>query len=135
MIHKEELYCPCCSSNDLVKNGRAPNGTQRWRCNACKKSFRFTCRYHTCKQGIKESIIEMTLNSSGVRDIGRVLKISKDTVCAVLKKTLKMNPYFLTGDEIERWKELEVEIHSMRNWMNFGVLSAISPTGGGHGMP
>ena len=22
-----------------------------------------------------------------------------------------MNPYFLTGDEIERWKELEVEIH------------------------
>ncbi|MDR1339482.1 MAG: hypothetical protein LBK58_05475 [Prevotellaceae bacterium] len=25
----------------------------------------------------------MTLNSSGVRDTGRVLKISKDTVCPV----------------------------------------------------
>ena len=28
-----------------------------------------------------------------------------------IKKTLKMNPYFLTGDEVERWKALEVEIH------------------------
>ena len=86
MIHKEELHCPCCSSNDLVKNGRAPNGTQRWRCHACKKSFRFAYRYNACKQGIKEAVIEMTLNSSGIRDIGRVLKISKDTVCTVLKK-------------------------------------------------
>ena len=86
MIHKEELHCPCCSSNDLVKNGRAPNGTQRWRCKVCKKSFRFTYRYNACNQGVKEAIIKMTLNSSGVRDIGRVLRISKDTVCAVLKK-------------------------------------------------
>ena len=86
MIHKEELYCPGCSSKDLVKNGKAPNGTQRWRCNACEKSFRFTYCYNACKPGIKETIIKMTLNSSGVRDIGRVLKISKDTVCAVLKK-------------------------------------------------
>ncbi|MDR0613794.1 MAG: hypothetical protein LBG45_10075 [Dysgonamonadaceae bacterium] len=30
-------------------------------------------------------MIEMTLNGSGVRDTGRVLKISKDTVCSVLK--------------------------------------------------
>jgi transposase-like protein len=28
----------------------------------------------------------MTLNGSGVRDTGRVLNISKDTVCSVLKK-------------------------------------------------
>ncbi|KAA6327792.1 hypothetical protein EZS27_023245 [termite gut metagenome] len=43
-------------------------------------------RYNARKQGIKDKIIEMMLNSSGVRDIGRVLKISKDTVVAVLKK-------------------------------------------------
>ena len=35
---------------------------------------------------MKEKIIELTLNSCGVRDIGRVLLISKDTVTAVLKK-------------------------------------------------
>ena len=29
------------------------------------------------KKGVKEKVIEMTLNSSNVRDIGRVLGISK----------------------------------------------------------
>ena len=89
MLHYHELHCVHCSNNDLVKNGKSPNGTQRWRCNKCKKSFRFVYRYNACKPGVKATVIEMTLNGSGVRDIGRVLKISKDTVCFVLKKTPK----------------------------------------------
>jgi transposase-like protein len=55
-------------------------------CNSCKKHFRLEYRYLAWQAGIKEKIIEMTLNSSGVRDTGRELKISKDTVCSVLKK-------------------------------------------------
>jgi len=94
MIHKEELHCPACASNDLVKNGRSRNGTQRWQCNRCKRSFQFDYRYNAYKPGIEDTIIEMTLNSSGVRDIGRVLKISKDTVCSVLKKNAKNEPLF-----------------------------------------
>jgi transposase-like protein len=93
MIHHKELLCPHCSSNDLVKNGKSPNGTQRWRCNQCKKSFRYEYRYNACKPGVQETIIEMTLNGSGIRDIGRVLKISKDTVCSVLKKNSKNEPF------------------------------------------
>ena len=92
MVHYQELYCPHCSKNDLLKNGRSPNGTQRWRCKQCKKSFRFSYHYNACKPGVKATIIEMTLNGSGVRDIGRVLKISKDTVCFVLKKNAKHEP-------------------------------------------
>jgi hypothetical protein len=52
----------------------------------CRKHFRREYRYNACKAGTKEAIIEMTLNSSGVRDTGRVLKISKYTVYSVLKK-------------------------------------------------
>jgi transposase-like protein len=95
MIHKENLHCPFCTSNNLVKNGKSPTGVQRWRCNVCKKNFQFNYRYNACRQGIKEKIIEMTLNSSGVRDIGRVLKISKDTVCSVLKKNFENEPLLL----------------------------------------
>jgi transposase-like protein len=73
----------------LIKQGKTGNGTQKWQCNICKKHFRIEYRYRTCQAGIKEKIIEMTLNSSGVRDIGRVLNISKDTVCSVLKKNDK----------------------------------------------
>jgi transposase-like protein len=92
MIHQVELQCPHCLCNDLVKNGKSPNGTQRWCCNGCRKSFRFDYCYNACKPGVHSTIIEMTLNGSGVRDIGRVLKISKDTVCLVLKKNSKNEP-------------------------------------------
>jgi transposase-like protein len=73
----------------LQKNGKSPNGTQRWRCKECKKYFQLEYRYNAYIQGVKEQIIEMTLNCSGVRDIGRVLKINKNTVISVLKKNSK----------------------------------------------
>jgi hypothetical protein len=68
-------------------------------------------RYRAWQAGIKEKIIEMTLNSSGVRDTGRVLKISKDTVCSVLKKTANTNPYFLMCSELYNYAHLEVDQH------------------------
>ena len=94
MVYKEEKHCVYCSSTDLVKNGKCPGGSQRWRCNSCKKGFRFDYRYNARKQGVREKIIEMTLNGSGVRDVGRVLKTSRDTVCPVLKKNAKNEPLF-----------------------------------------
>jgi transposase-like protein len=82
----------------LVKNGKSEHGTQKWRCNHCGKNFRKEYRYKACKIGVKEKIIEMTLNGSGVRDTGRVLKISKDTVCSVLKKNAKNEPFLSESD-------------------------------------
>ena len=38
------------------------------------------------KPGIDEQIIEMTANASGIRDIARVLKVSKQKVQDTLKK-------------------------------------------------
>jgi transposase len=86
MIHTEDLKCPYCDSNNLVKNGHRANGTQRWRCNACKKSFQFKYTYNAHKAGVKAEIVTHTLNASGVRDTARVLKIAKGTVISELKK-------------------------------------------------
>nr|WP_317451640.1 IS1-like element transposase [Methylobacter psychrophilus] len=33
-----------------------------------------------CELGIKERVIDMAINGSGIRDTGRVLKIDKNTV-------------------------------------------------------
>jgi transposase-like protein len=49
-------------------------------------------RYNGHKAGIKEKILEYTLNSSGVRDISRLLQINKNTVMAVLKKNAENQP-------------------------------------------
>ena len=86
MKHTQEIICPYCFVSDLVKNGYSENGTQRWRCNRCRKSFQLEYRYNARKQGIKGQIIELTLNSSGVRDISRNLCINKNTVMSELKK-------------------------------------------------
>jgi transposase-like protein len=86
MEHKQIILCPYCSQSDLHKNGIRSSGIQYWRCCTCKKSFQLEYRYNAHKPGVKEQIPVLTLNSSGVRDISRVLKISKNTVSSELKK-------------------------------------------------
>jgi transposase-like protein len=85
MKHTQNIHCPYCDSIDLVKNGHSENSTQRWRCNECRKSFQLDYHYNARKQGVKEQIIKLTLNSSGVRDISRILHIGKNTVISGLK--------------------------------------------------
>ena len=92
MKHSQEVLCPHCSSSDLQKNGHSENGTQRWRCINCRKSFQLTYRYHARKPGVKEQIIVQTMNGSGVRDIGRNLGINKNTVVSELKKNAQREP-------------------------------------------
>jgi transposase-like protein len=81
-----EIKCRCCGAEDLVKNGRSENGTQRYRCNKCRKSFQHDYTYNAWKPGVKEQIEIQTLNSGGVRDISRTLDISKNTVISELRK-------------------------------------------------
>jgi len=86
MKHSQDVLCPHCSGSDLQKNGHSENGTQRWRCISCRKSFQLTYRYNAYKHGVKDQIIIQTLNSSGVRDISRNLGVNKNTVVSELKK-------------------------------------------------
>ena len=75
-----------CGTEDLVKNGLSENGTQRYRCNKCKKSFQYEYTYNAWKPGVKEQIEIQTLNSGGIRDISRTLDIAKNTVISELRK-------------------------------------------------
>lgn len=80
MKHLQDIQCPHCSGSDLQKNGHSENGTQRWRCVDCRKSFQLTYRYNARKPGVKDQIIVQTLNGSGVRSTGRILGINYNTV-------------------------------------------------------
>lgn len=86
MEHQVLLSCPHCKSANLTKNGHRPNGTQRWRCKSCQKSFQLDYTYNANKPGVEEQIITLTLNACGVMDTARALKISKGTVSRTLKK-------------------------------------------------
>ncbi len=81
-----EITCRHCGAGDLVGNGLSENGTQRYRCNECGKSFQHEYTYNAWKPGVKEQIDKQTLNSGGIRDIGRCPGISRNTVISELKK-------------------------------------------------
>jgi transposase-like protein len=80
---------PHCASEQIVKRGKTPYGTQRYLCQnmACARgSFLLDYRNRGCLPEVKHQIIDRSLNASGVRDTARVLRISTDTVLSALKK-------------------------------------------------
>lgn len=84
-----EVYCPTCDSNKVVKMGLTSNGKQRFKCknnNCTKISFILKYSYLGLMPEIKNKIIEMAMNGSGIRDTARVLKISASTVISEIKK-------------------------------------------------
>ena len=84
-----QVQCPDCHSTDVVQYGKQANGTQRYRCNnrGCPRTI-FLLQYQDKGRlpAVKQQIVDMTLNGSGVRDIVRVLRVSSATVINVLKK-------------------------------------------------
>jgi insertion element IS1 protein InsB len=83
------VCCPHCHSDHVIKGGKTPGRTQRYKCqNAdCPRySFQIDLTYKGCSPAIKDRIIDMALNGSGIRDTARVLQISPTTVINELKK-------------------------------------------------
>jgi insertion element IS1 protein InsB len=83
------VRCPHCQSEQIVKRGKTRRGTQRYLCHntACTTgSFLLDYRNRGCLPEVKQTIVDMSLNASGIRDTARVLRISTDTVLSELKK-------------------------------------------------
>jgi transposase-like protein len=74
----------------VIKNGKSAEGKQRYRCqnpDCPYRTFILNQTYPGRSRQVKQQIVEMTLNGSGVRDIARVLHVSPTTVIQELKKT------------------------------------------------
>ena len=83
------VRCLHCHSEQIVKRGKTRRGTQRYLCQntTCTRgSFLLDYRNRGCLPEVKQQIIDMSLNASGVRDTARVLRISTDTVLSELKR-------------------------------------------------
>ena len=85
-----EVNCRFCNQTKSVrKHGTGSAGFQRFRCLDCKRTFQLDYAYEANKPGVKEKIVEMAMNSSGVRETGRVLNIGYNTVLRTLKNSLQ----------------------------------------------
>ena len=83
------VQCPDCRSREVVKYGQQPKGEQCYRCNnpQCQRRI-FLLQYHNTGwvPEVKQQMVEMALNGSGIRDTARVLGVSPTTVITTLKK-------------------------------------------------
>lgn len=83
------LTCPSCQSTDVVRNGKTRQGKQRYLCRniECHRcTFIADYTHNGYKPEVKQTITEMAINGSGIRDTARVLSISTHTVMKELKK-------------------------------------------------
>ena len=84
------LHCPYCHGTDIVRHGLSPEGKQRYRCRACLerrgRTFLLDYSYAGQSPAVKQQIVDMALNASGIRDTARVLHVSPTTVINALKK-------------------------------------------------
>ncbi len=91
----EPIRCPNCGSVNVGKHGKTTNGKQRFICKESDCQEKTFIRDYSVKghlPEVKQKIIEMAVNGSGVRDTARVLGISTATVINELKKrTLSCN--------------------------------------------
>ncbi len=85
----EPVCCIHCGNSDVIKHGCLKTGKQRFFCrnDACPH-VTFIRDYTNlgCLTEIKNKVVDMALNGSGIRDTARVLDISPPTVIKELKK-------------------------------------------------
>ncbi len=84
------VECPHCHNTAVVKNSKLVEGKQRYRYQNFARPYRtfsLNPTYPGRTRQVKQQIVEMTLNGSGVRNIARVLHVSPTTVIQELKKT------------------------------------------------
>ena len=77
-----QIQCPHCGSSKIKKSGKNPD--------CSTQTFMLDYTYKAYEPGIKEKIVNMAINASGVRDTARVLGINKNTVISTLKKKKKI---------------------------------------------
>ena len=83
------LHCPYCQGIDIVKHGLSPEGKQRYRCRTCQegrgRTFLLEYTYAGQSPAVKQQIVDMAMNASGIRDTARVLHVSPTTVIKLKK--------------------------------------------------
>ena len=81
---KIDVKCSYCNkTKEVVKAGYSISKQQRQQCKQCKRYFQLEYINNAFKAGVKEQIVGMSINGSGVRDTVRVLKVVINTVIGV----------------------------------------------------
>ena len=86
------LRCPHCKSDALVRNGRAPNGKQKYLCRACQRQSREDPTPYAYSDKRREEILRAYEERSSLRGLERTFGVSRHTVVTWIKKASQLPP-------------------------------------------
>ena len=80
------LSCSYCLSENLVRNGLAPNGKQRYLCQDCKRRSRDNPGSNAYSDEEREQILRAYDERSSLRGLTRTFGVARNTVTSWIKK-------------------------------------------------
>jgi len=81
------VHCRHCAGENLVKNGIAPNGKQKYLCRDCQRQSRANPGSNAYRPERREEILRAYQERSSLRGLRRTFGVSQTTVLKWLKKT------------------------------------------------
>ena len=87
-----KICCPYCGSEDIIRNGHASNGKQKYYCKSCKRQNRENPAPNGYTDERREEVIRAYQERSSLRGLERTFKIARNTVKKWLKKKQQTSP-------------------------------------------
>jgi insertion element IS1 protein InsB len=75
----------------LKRNGRAPNGKQKYRCRTCQRQSRENPTPHAYSEGRREEILRAYEERSSLRGLERTFGVSRTSVITWIKKAAELS--------------------------------------------
>lgn len=110
-------YCKGCGSEHVIKNGKAPEGTQRYKCKQCSSTFRDgedkRFKYSTEK---RLKVLKMYLEGVGMRSIERLEGVSNVLILYWIRHYAELLRTQMRSRPIPEKLE-DIERQESRNWV------------------
>ena len=81
------IPCPHCGSKAIIKFGTNRSGTARCRCRGCGKTFTLNPKSRALTPQKEQQICRALAERTSQRGIARTLKVGRQTIRALRKKT------------------------------------------------
>ena len=81
------LRCAHCDGQNIVRNGLAPNGKQRYLCRDCGRQSRDDPASNAYSEERREEILRAYQERSSLRRLSRTFGVSRNTVTSWIKKS------------------------------------------------
>lgn len=99
------LKCPHCQSEELVRNGHAPNGEQKYHYNSCGRNSRDNPSSNVYSDQRREEILRAYQERSSLRGLTRTFGVSPNTITSRV-----------------HWKGDNLLCITLRYWEGLGII-------------